>query len=120
MSQEALFGPEPDTRKPWQRSDSPPARVERLAPEDAFDGRTYVPELDYERLGAQMRRVWDAMSDGQWWTLAGLSEHTGDPEASVSARIRDLRKKKMGGYVVVRQRIGGGLYRYRLELEEPI
>jgi len=38
------------------------------------------------------------------------------PEASVSARLRDLRKAKFGGYRVERQRVreGRGLYHYRL------
>ena len=114
-----LFDPDiTDDRKPWQRSDSPPARLERVGEEDAFDGQTYEPELDFERLKGQMRRVWDVMLDGAWHTLRDISERTEDPEASVSARIRDLRKKKMGEYMVERRRIAGGLYAYRLERDE--
>ena len=49
------------------------------------DGRTYEPGLDYDRLNAQAKRVVTVMLDGQWHTLRGVSEATGDPEASISA-----------------------------------
>jgi predicted transcriptional regulator len=40
----------------------------------------------------QARRVIGCMADGAWRTLAEISAATGDPEASVSARLRDMRK----------------------------
>jgi hypothetical protein len=86
----------------------------------AFDGATFQLELDGDRLGEQARRVWDAMSNGAWWTLHELAAHTGDPEASVSARIRDLRKYKFGGWTVARERIAGGRHRYRLEAADTV
>jgi hypothetical protein len=49
-------------------------------------------ELDGARLGDQAQRVFGAMSDGMWHTLAELSQRTGDPEASISARLRDFRR----------------------------
>lgn len=84
------------------------------------DGETYVPTFDRERLNAQTQRVYDAVLCGRWMTLRELSEITGDPEASVSARLRDLRKPKFGGFVVERQRVGNvtnGLFQYRLITE---
>jgi hypothetical protein len=79
------------------------------------DGATYAPTLDHQRLNAQALRVWYAMRDGAWWTLAGLAECTGDPEASVSARMRDLRKPQFGGHQVDRRRVGdSGVFQYRL------
>jgi hypothetical protein len=75
-------------------------------------GATFDPERDAERLSAQARRVYDEMRFGQWWTLAGLSVATGDPEASVSARLRDLRR--LPGYDVEREYVRRGLHRYRL------
>lgn len=81
-----------------------------------FDGATYRRALDHERLGAQLLRVALLMSDGGWNTLRGISSVTLDPEASVSARLRDLRKRKFGGHTVERERIRGGLYRYRVVL----
>jgi uncharacterized membrane protein len=51
---------------------------------------------------------------GDWWTLAELARATGYPEASISARLRDLRKPKFGGYTVERQYVERGLFRYRV------
>jgi hypothetical protein len=69
-----------------------------------FDGRTYDRDEDYQRLGHQMKRVFDVMKDGAWRSLQDVARQTGDPEASVSARIRDLRKEKFGGWIIARQR----------------
>ncbi|QOR55390.1 MAG: hypothetical protein SHS37scaffold145_41 [Phage 71_18] len=81
-----------------------------------MDGATYRRHADYVRLGAQARRVWDAMSDGAWHTLAELATITGDPEASISARLRDFRKESWGGHTVEHARAepGGGTWVYRL------
>ena len=57
-----------------------------------FDGSTYKPDRDSQRLNAQGLRVWKLMSDQGWRTLKEISAATGDPEASVSARLRDFRK----------------------------
>jgi hypothetical protein len=83
-------------------------------PEDAFDGETYDPGLDFKRLGRAARAVWMLMRDGQWRTLAMVSDATGYPEASVSARLRDFRKARMGSHTVERRRAHGGLYEYRV------
>ena len=51
-----------------------------------------------------------------------LSNATGAPEASASAALRDLRKKKFGFRTVSRRYEGNGLYAYKLEeadYEEP-
>jgi uncharacterized protein YfaT (DUF1175 family) len=80
----------------------------------AFDGDTYEPERDADRLGAQMRRVAEVMRNGKWMTLAGIAEATNDPEASVSARLRDLRKKRNGAHVIEREYVMRGLFRYRM------
>lgn len=91
--------------------------LENGYPEDTFDGRTYDPELDYARLGKQMRKVFSLMRDGRWRTLRDISELTEQPEASVSARLRDLRKPKFGAYTVERRRDGDGqhgVHSYRL------
>jgi hypothetical protein len=79
------------------------------------DGATYEAEIDHQRLNAQTLKVWAAMKAGHWWTLAGLADATGAPEASVSARLRDLRKPQFGGHHVERRRVAeGGLFEYRL------
>jgi len=82
-----------------------------------FDGDTYDREFDHERLGAQMRRVFMLMRDGRWRTLGEIEMMTYDPQASISARLRDLRKEKFGGHTIERQRRGpreNGIWEYRL------
>ena len=82
-----------------------------------FDGATYERAFDEERLNAQARRVWWVVSDARWHTLSEISAATGDPEASVSARLRDLRKPEWGGLTVERRRRGDltrGLFEYRV------
>ena len=81
-----------------------------------FGGQTFEPERDGSRLQAQLRRVFHLMQDGQWRTLRQISAITGDPETSVSARLRDLRKRKFGGYAVRRRYMERGLFAYRLEI----
>lgn len=73
-------------------------------------GVTFRPHLDGTRLGAQLQRVADVMSDGWWHGLGELAEATNDPEASVSARLRDLRR---WGWAVERRRRTGGTWEYR-------
>jgi DNA-binding Lrp family transcriptional regulator len=63
-----------------------------------------------------MQAVYDVMEDGRWHFLAEMAEMVGAPEGSVSARLRDLRKAKFGGFVVERRRMGtSGHYAYRLK-----
>lgn len=86
--------------------------------EKAFDGPEYEPGRDAVRLGAQIKRVFDAMKDGQWRTLERIGEITGDPVASVSAQLRHLRKEKYGSHDVKRRHAGGGLFEYQLTVNE--
>lgn len=95
----------------WSQPPSQPAKP-------AFGGSTFNPARDGERLGRQLDRVRECMSDGQWRTLAEISAATGAPEASVSARLRDLRKPHNGGYVVDEEFVERGLHRYRVSRGE--
>jgi hypothetical protein len=82
-----------------------------------FDGSTYEPEHDRARLTGQALRVFELMLDGEWRTLAEIEEITGDPQASISARLRDFRKPRFGSYHVARRRRGNphrGLFEYQL------
>lgn len=86
------------------------------------DGTTYQHERDGRRLHHQHNRVLAFMRDGHWHTLAEIHQATGDPEASVSARLRDLRKPQFGSHVIDRRFIRRGLHAYRLvvgQLELP-
>lgn len=76
-----------------------------------IEGATYQPSRDFDRLSKQARRVAEVMANGGWVTLSSLSRDTGDPEASVSARIRDIRK---AGFTVEREYVRRGLWQYRL------
>lgn len=80
-----------------------------------FDGKTYDHDRDGDRLNAQQRRVADVMKDGQWRTLQEISDLTGDPTASVSARLRDLRKERFGGHDVQRKYVSDGLWIYAVD-----
>ncbi len=82
------------------------------------DGATYDARLDLERLNKQARRVFNVMRDGMWRTLRQISDATGDPEASISARLRDFRKQRFGGLNVERRR-EAGTWLYRLVVRAP-
>ena len=79
-----------------------------------FDGSDYIPSRDNGRLSGQLLRVWECMKDEQWRTLREISNITGDPEASISAQLRHLRKPRFGSHDVEKEYISNGLYKYRL------
>ena len=84
-----------------------------------FDGPAYRPEHDRDRLTGQLLRIVDVMKDGEWWTLEEVRHVTGDPEASISAQLRHLRKPRFGKHTVLKRRRGdpkAGCYEYRLLL----
>lgn len=80
------------------------------------DGATYDHARDGKRLAAQHDRIFEVMRDGRFRTLQAIAAATGDPEASISARLRDLRKPKFGAHTVKREYLGNGLFQYRLLL----
>ena len=89
-----------------------------------FDGATYERTKDGKRLFSQLRAVEDLLitGEGDWYTLQNIVRYlTWDKyrvyasEASVSARLRDLRKPKFGSHTVERKRITGGLWAYRIK-----
>lgn len=79
-----------------------------------FDGDTYDHNRDGDRLSRQLDAVRSLMLDGQWRTLGEITANVGAPQASVSARLRDLRKPKFGGFTVEREYVGDGLFKYRV------
>lgn len=84
-----------------------------------FDGDDYQFEFDYTRLTGQLGRVYSLMKDGRWRTLDEIHQETGDPHASISAQLRNLRKDRFGGHSVFRRTRGDrrlGLYEYRVEI----
>jgi hypothetical protein len=86
-----------------------------------LDGATYDHARDGQRLTTQLQAVFNLMKDGKPRALTVIGALVGAPSASVSARLRDLRKPKFGGYRIDREYLGRGLFSYRMVLqqEEP-
>jgi len=78
------------------------------------DGATYNAQFDHDRLSRQAKLIYKLMVDGAWRSLSEISQITGEPEASVSARLRDLRKPRFGGFTVERRRRSKGTFEYKL------
>ena len=83
-----------------------------------FSGDDYDYVLDNDRLSSQILRIFHLMKDSKWRTLGEIEKITGDPQASISAQLRHLRKERFGKHTVERRRVTGmekrGLYDYRL------
>lgn len=82
-----------------------------------FNGSDYEPAKDHARLWGQVLRIFEAMRDGIWRTLPEIRALTGDPEASISAQLRHLRKDRFGAHTVDKRRRGdesAGLWEYQL------
>lgn len=91
--------------------------IDWTPPSNRFDGSTYNHTADSERLTGQIKLVHDAMIDGKWRTLAEIEAITHAPQASISARLRDLRKPRFQCHIVERRARGErerGLFEYRL------
>jgi hypothetical protein len=84
----------------------------------SFGGVTFNAARDGARLSEQLVRVFNVMADNQWRTLGELAAATNAPEASVSARLRDLRKPKFGGLTVESRFLTRGLWAYRIRPQE--
>lgn len=90
------------------------SKIEPPPLEGDRDGETFDPFLDSSRLNEQMRRVFAVMCDSQWRSLKEIASMTGDPEASISARLRDFRKPKFGQLILNRRRRTVGTFEYQI------
>lgn len=82
-----------------------------------FDGATFDDALDADRLTRQLDAVRRWMLGHGWQSLVEIADGAGygvAAVASISARLRDLRKPKFGGYVVERRRRTAGTWEYRI------
>ena len=82
-----------------------------------FNGSDYNPALDDKRLTNQIGRIFNCMIDGKYRTLSEIAFITEDPEPSISAQLRHLRKPRFGSYIVEKRRRGvpsNGLFEYCL------
>lgn len=83
------------------------------------NGETFENARDRIRLNRQASAVYDLMVDGAWRSLGMIADMTGEPQASISARLRDFRKKRFGSHVVDRKHLAGGVWLYRVLPPEP-
>jgi predicted phage-related endonuclease len=61
------------------------------------------------------KTAYQAIYSGRWMTLDEIHQATGDPEASISAQLRHLRKYRFGAHDIrKRRRNGGNQWEYRL------
>jgi len=87
----------------------------------SFDGADFNQELDGARLTGQICRVYTIMKDGSWRSVAEIQTaifkkfKVLDPEPSISAQLRNLRKPQNGANAVEgRRREKSSLYEYQL------
>lgn len=67
-----------------------------------------IPELE-----SQLAVIENIFKDSQWHTMQEITARTGFPMPSVSAQIRNMRKK---GFIVTRKRLGNvRVWSYRLD-----
>lgn len=78
-----------------------------------FGGETFDEKTDGPRLRRQLDGVRRLMRDGGWRSLRAIASALSFPEASVSARLRQLRHE---GFDVQRRRVhvGSGTWEYRV------
>ena len=81
---------------------------------DRFNGQDYQPLRDDIRLTGQLLRIWGVVRRGDWLSLDRIATLTGDPQASISAQLRHLRKRRFGSHEVEKKHVGAGLYLYRV------
>jgi hypothetical protein len=85
-----------------------------------FDGVTYDREQDGPRLLSQRDRVLWVYCDGRWHTLFEAQDQireefeVEDSLTGISARVRDFRKEKFGGFTVESRRRTKGTWEYRI------
>lgn len=76
----------------------------------SFDGSDFVQELDGKRLTGQIARVYLVMSDREWRSVQEIHDliferfKACDPENSIQAQLRNLRKSEFGCHSVERRR----------------
>ena len=90
--------------------------LDKLQPPFQFSGADYQPNRDDKRLTGQLLRIYEVMRDGRWRSLAEIEQATGDPQASISAQLRHLKKQRFGSHIIEKRYIKNGLYKYRLVL----
>lgn len=65
-----------------------------------------------QRIGLQLRRVRDLMSDGKSRTVPEIAQHVPGMQTSISARVRDLRN--VLGLTTESREVSRGLWEFRV------
>jgi hypothetical protein len=96
----------------------PISQLDIFGSQPQFKGETFDPVRDGKRLEGQLDRVRTLMVNhaNKWWTLQAISICTHAPEASVSARLRDLKRegRASGEFDIEKRYVRRGLHEYRL------
>jgi len=81
-----------------------------------FQGAVYEAKYDSSRLAKQVKIIFEYMKNGEWHTLSEIEANTHAPQSSISAQLRNLRKKPH--CLIVNKRARGnrenGLFEYQL------
>lgn len=85
-----------------------------------FNGSDYVPQRDDGRLTSQYDRIFTIMQDGEFRSLEEISQLTSDPQASISAQLRHMRKPRFGSHKVEKEYVENGLFKYRLVVNNGV
>lgn len=92
-------------------------------PKLRFNGSDYDRKMDDKRLTGQILRIFQLMKDGKWRTLAEIENQTADPQSSISAQLRHLRKERFGAHEINKRPRGqreNGLFEYQLIVREKL
>lgn len=87
-----------------------------------FNGQDYNHKRDSQRLTHQFESIFKFMSDGVFRSLAEIEAHFEYryPQSSISAQLRHMRKERFGSHKINKTYLGGGLYKYQLEVNNGI
>lgn len=69
-------------------------------------GPAYDEKIDGERINKQQARIRKFMLNAGWKTLGEIEEALNYPQASISAQLRHLRKRRFGSFIVDKRRMG--------------
>ncbi len=81
----------------------------------------FMTDIETTRLLPQRERIFECMSDGNYWTLQSIAHRVGASEAGVSARLRDFRKAEWGSHTVMKkQKYPSNQWLYQLVVNGPL
>jgi len=86
------------------------------APLFTFEGVETRTTEACQRLSTQYLDIFNLMRDGQFRTLKEIETALNGryPQASISAQLRHMRKRRFGSHQIARKSLGGGLHSYQL------